>query len=296
MLLTQTLKADNDTRGVSSSLVSYSDELPAWFFDGGIIGISDPSYDSVQAYNQAVLRALSFYAFNQSAEISSVYEYYYLDDNVNTATKNQKSHWIAEFHLRQENLSYRVEKIFQTKYNETIVLLDVCRDTLSNDELIVDGSFMYHYDYYNNKTIYGEKQMITTSLSSMPDTLKWKSTIDGNVINKMSIVGDNTKKLNNISMVYNDFGQIVDDMTFTENRYGLWDCCIDTFFQSLSNFESDNIIVKNTSRYISQENNGIFEDRLQNIVRSVMKINISCKLTALSFNNNNLFAKWEISE
>lgn len=296
LLLTQMLKADDNTGGIISSPESCCADLPAWFFEGGMIGISDPSSDSVQAYNQAVLRALTFYALNQNAEISSVYEYYYLDDNVSTITKNQKSHWIAEFHLRYESISYKVEKLFQTKYNETIVLLNVCRDTLSNDELVVDGSFMYHYDHYNNKTMYGEKQLITTSLSSISDTLRWKSTIDNNIINKMSIVGDDANKLKNVSMFYEDFGQVSGEMPFAENHYGLWDCYIDTFFQSLSNFESNNLIVKNTSRYITQENNGIFEDKLQNIVRSVTKTNISCKLTSLSFKNNKLYAKWEMSE
>ena len=77
LLLTQMLKADDNTGGIISSPESCCADLPAWFFEGGMIGISDPSSDSVQAYNQAVLRALTFYALNQNAEISSLYEYYY---------------------------------------------------------------------------------------------------------------------------------------------------------------------------------------------------------------------------
>lgn len=290
------LKADDYTGEIVSSPVSHCSELPAWFFEGGIIGISDPLNDTVRSYNQAILRALTFYALNQSAEISSVYEYYYLDDNVNTITKNQKTHWIAEIYSKQENISYKVEKIFKTKYNETIVLLDVCRDSLSNDELIVDVSFMYHYDYFDNNTIYGEKQLIMTSLSSMSDTLKWKSTIDGNIVNKMSIVGDVANKLKNVPMFYDDFGLVSDEMPCTENSYGLWDCYVDTFFQGVSNFESNYLIIKNTSRYITQENNGAYEDKLQNIVRSFTKTDVSCNLNSLSFKNNKLYAKWEIIE
>lgn len=296
LLLTQTLKADNGTGEIVASPVSRCAELPAWFFEGGMIGISDPLGDTLQAYSQAVQRALAFYALNQNTEVSSVYEYYYLDDNSNTISKSQKSHWIADFKSKCENISYKVEKIFRTKYKETIVLINVYEDISSNNELIVDGSFMYHYDYLNHKNIYGEKQLLTTSISSMPDTLKWKSIVDNNIIDKISITGDDAYKLKNVSMLYDDYGQVTDEMPFAENHYGLWDCYIDTFFQSLSNFESNNLIVKNTSRYITQENNGIFEDKLQNIVRSVAKTNISCKLTSLSFKNNKLYAKWEMSE
>lgn len=296
MLLTQTLKADDNTGENINSPVSSHDDLPAWFFEGGVIGISDPSSDTLWAFNQALMRALTLYALNQNTEVSSVYEYYYIDDNVKNITKNQKSHWIAEIYSNHENLSYDVEKIFYTKYKETIVLLTVCHDSSSNNKLTVEGSFMYYYDCLNNKVIYGEKQQLITSFSSMNDVIEWNSTLDNNIVNKMSIVGDDEVKLKNIPMIYNDKGQVTDEMPFAENHYGLWDCYIDTFFQSLSNFESNNLVVKNTSRYITQENDGIFEDKLQNIVRSVTKTNISCKLSSLSYKNNKLYAKWEMSE
>lgn len=296
MLLTQTLKADDNTGENINSPVSSHDDLPAWFFEGGVIGISDPSSDTLRAFNQALMRALTLYALNQNAEMSSVYEYYYLDDNVKNITKNQKSHWIAEIYSNQENFSYEVEKIFHTKYKETIVLLNMWHDSSSNNKLIVEGFFMYHYDCLNDKVVYGEKQQFVTSFSSMNDAIEWNSTVDNNVVNKMSIVGDEEVKLKNMLMIYNDKGQVTDEMPFAENYYGLWDCFIDTFFQSLSNLEYDKLIVKNTSRYVTQENNGVFEDKLQNIVRSVIKVNVSSKLNFLSLKNNKLYAKWEMSE
>lgn len=296
LLLTQLLKAETNTGENISSPVSCNDELPEWFFEGGIIGISDSSEDTLRAYNQAVQRALSFYALNRNTEISSVYEYYYLDNNVNEITRNHKSHWIAEFQSKCENISYKVEKIFRTKYKETIVLINVCEDTSVDNELSVKGSFMYHYDFLNDNSLYGEKQLLTISCSSMPDMLIWSSTVDKNSISKISVEGDIMRKLKNITMVYNDFGMLTDEMQFAENNYGLWDCYIDTFFQALSNFESDDLIVKNTSRYISQENNGSFDDKLQNIIRSVVKTNVSCRLTSLSLKDNKFYAKWEIIE
>ena len=296
MLLTQTLKADDNTGENINSPVSSHDDLPAWFFEGGVIGISDPSSDTLWAFNQALMRALTLYALNQNTEVSSVYEYYYIDDNVKNITKNQKSHWIAEIYSNQENFSYEVEKIFHTKYKETIVLLKVWHDFSSNNKLTVEGSFMYHYDCLNNKVVYGEKQQLVTSFSSMNDVIEWNSTVDNNVVNKMSIVGDEKVKLKNMLMIYDDKGQVTDEMPFAENHYGLWDCFIDTFFQTLSNLESDKLIIKNTSRYVTLEDNGVFEDKLQNIVRSVIKVNVSSKLSFLSLKNNKLYAKWEMTE
>ncbi len=295
MLLTQTLK-DIDTGENHNSPVSYDYDLPYWCFEGGIIGISDPLKDTLQSYNQAVQRALTFYALNQNTEIFSVYEYYYIDDNVNYYSKNQKSHWIAEFQSKCENLSYKVEKIFHTKYNETIVLLNVSQDSLTDNELIVNGSFMYHYDCLNGKSIYGEKQLLMVSFSSMPDDMAWESTVDNNKILKKSVAGNEVFTLKNYTKIYGDYGIVTDEMPFSENNYGLWNSYIDTFFQALSVFEPDNLIVKNTSRYISQENNGVFEDKLQNILRSVIKTKVSCDLKSVSLKDSRLYAKWEIVE
>ena len=87
-----------------------------------------------------------------------------------------------------------------------------------------------------------------------------------------------------------------DEMVFSKIEFGLWNSFIDTFFQSLSIFEPKNIIIENTTRQITHEENGTYGDKNQNISRMVMKTNISCSLTNISLKNNVLYAKWEVIE
>lgn len=71
-----------------SPVCSVNDEFPEYLLDSDCIGISDPNTDTVVAMVQAVERALAFYAINQNLELSSVYEYYYLDANMDNNYNN----------------------------------------------------------------------------------------------------------------------------------------------------------------------------------------------------------------
>lgn len=282
----------------SSSVLSHC-ELPAWFMEceSGNVGISDPNLDSIVAYNQAVERALAFYAINQKMKVSSVYEYYYNNDNLKDSYANQKSHWIAEFETSMENFSYEVEKVFRTKYNEIIVSIKVNEDKTSDNELFVKGSFMYHYDYIDGKMEYGEKQLLSISANDNDfEKLSWVSTIDNSIVVKKTYINELPFKLKRTVNVFNECGNVDGDMPFVENKYGLWDCYIDTFLQAISNFESENIVLKNSTRQITHETNGDFGDKSQDIIRRVIKSDISCSLKSISLKNNMFYANWEVVE
>ena len=285
--------------GKTSSPVSSHNELPAWFLNCECvnIGISDPTTDTVVAYSQAVKRALAFYALNQKMELSSVYEYYYNNNKLNDNYHNQKSHWIAEFETKIENFSYEVENVFRTKYNETIVSIKVIEDKTSDDMLDVKGSFMYHYDCIDNKTEYGEKQLLSISMEQdFIEEIFWMSTIDNLDIVKVTYINELPFKLKRTINIYGDIGIVNDNMVFVENKYGLWDCYMDSFLQAVSNFEPEGIVLKNSTRQITQENNGDYGDKSQDIMRRVIKTDVSCSLKSLSFKNGMLYADWEIVE
>ena len=285
--------------GEKVSSVSSRNDLPGWVLNckNANIGISDPNLDTIVAYNQAVNRALAFYALNQSMELSSVYEYYYHDNNLNGNYNNQKSHWIAEFETSLENFSYEVLDVFFTKYNEIIVSVKVNEDTKSDNELVVKGSFMYHYDYVNDKVEYGEKQLLSiTTDDDIVSEILWMSTIDNANIVKMTYINELPFKLKTSVNVYEDNGNVNDDMFFLENRYGLWDCYVDTFMQAVSNFEPDGIVLKNSTRQITQDENGNYGDKSQDIMRRVIKNKVSSSLKSLSFKSGMLYADWEIVE
>ena len=285
--------------GEKVSSVSSRNDLPGWVLNckNANIGISDPNLDTIVAYNQAVNRALAFYALNQSMELSSVYEYYYHDNNLNGNYNNQKSHWIAEFETSLENFSYEVLDVFFTKYNEIIVSVKVNEDTKSDNELVVNGSFMYHYDYVNDKVEYGEKQLLSiTTDDDIVSEILWMSTIDNANVVKMTYINELPFKLKTSVNVYEDNGNVNDDMFFLENRYGLWDCYVDTFMQAVSNFEPDGIVLKNSTRQITQDENGNYGDKSQDIMRRVIKNKVSSSLKSLSFKSGMLYADWEIVE
>lgn len=287
----------NDVTGeMSFSPVSCHSDKEKNLIESKYIGISDPISDTIVALTQAVQRALAFYALNQNMEISSVYEYYYIDDDIDVHCNNKKSHWIADFESKLENYSYSIEKILYTKYNEIVVLINVTDDASADNELSIAGSFMYHYDYMNRKVEYGEKQLLLISCPEMINSLKWISLIDKNITQKGTSVNDNLYRLKNMVNIYEDYGTVDDNMVFSDIRYGLWNSYIDNFFQAVSNFEPTNIVLKNSTRHISLETDGDFGEKSQDIIRRVIKTKVSCSLMSLSLKNNKLYANWEIIE
>ena len=288
---------NNDTGETKNTPVSYSVDLPTWLSDNGYIGISDPNNDTIVAYEQAVNRALALYALSNDVIYSSVYEYYYLNANMKVNNHcNQKSHWIAEFETSIENVSYQITKTYRTKYNEIIVLLSVSQNDNNGSNINISGSFMYHYEYLDNKNEYGEKQILEINIADTACIMEWNSTISNNKYMKISSLNNTISSLKKISTYYNDYGNTTDNMVFSKIEFGLWNSFIDTFFQSLTIFDPPNIIVENTTRQITHEGNGTYGDKNQNISRMVMKTNISCSLTNISLKNNVLYAKWEVIE
>ena len=260
------------------------------------LGISDSNEDREQSFQQAVKRALAFYAFSQEIELSSLYELYYMSSNATYSVDNQKSHWMAELKSSVSNYSYNVKEVYRTKYNETIVLLEVQNDEKQNNTISVTSSLMYYFDGINTKMEYGEKQVVNILSHEDINILEWISTVDNTGTKKLSCNNKLKTKIKPYSYSYNDYGTITDDMLFSDNKYGLWNSFVDTFFQAISDFKSDNSLIKSTNRQITTEVNGSFEDKNQDIIRSVIKTRVSCFLVGISLKNNMFYASWEVKE
>lgn len=296
LLLAKTSNPNNVMGETNASPISYGADLPEWIGNEGYLGISDPVADTLLAYDQAVQRALAFYAISNNMSYSSVYEYYYLVSNLNNKDcDNQKSHWMVEFDVLLENISYEVVKLYRTKYNETIVLLSVEHGE-GDINIDVSGSFMYHYEYHNKNAEYGEKQIMTISSDDIIEVLEWNSTISRRGYLKKSIVNKKENVVIRYLNKYKDFGTVSDDMVFCNTEFGLWNSYIDTFLQALSIFESKYVVVENTSRAIRADNIETYDEKSQNLSRLVMRTNISCHLSDFSLKNNNFYANWIISE
>lgn len=260
------------------------------------LGISDPNPDSEKAYDQAVKRALAFYAISQQMEMSSLYELYYMNANAAYSVDNQKSHWMAELSSSISNYSYDVKAEYRTQYNETIVLLEVVSDEDQNNTISMSSSFMYYFEGVNGKVEYGEKQIVNILSHDDINILEWVSIIDNTSTNKLSYNNKSKTKIKPYAYYYEDYGTITDDMLFSDNKYGLWNSYVDTFFQAISVFESNNSLIKSTNRQVSQELNGNFKDKSQDIIRSVMKTQVSCSLVNISLKNNKFYATWNVKE
>lgn len=296
LLLAKTSNANNVMGETCASPISYGADLPEWIDNEGYLGISDPIQDTSVAYKQAVQRALAFYAIGNNMSYSSVYEYYYLVADMNDKNyDNQKSHWMVEFDVLSENISYKVEKLYRTKYNETIVLLSI-DDEDGDTDIDVSGSFMYHYEYHNKNAEYGEKQIMTISSDDIIESLEWNSTVSKQGYLKKSVMDDKENVVIRYLNTYKDFGTVTEDMVFSNTEFGLWNSYIDTFLQALSVFESKYVVVENTSRAIKSDNTESYGNKSQNMSRLVMRTNISCQLSDISLKNNNLYADWIISE
>lgn len=260
------------------------------------LGISDSNKDSEIAYDQAVKRALAFYAISHELELSALYELYYMNANATYSVDNQKSHWMAELNSSISNYSYNVKEVYRTKYNETIVLLEVESNAEQNNTITVSSSFMYYFEDVNGKMEYCEKQIVNILSHDDINILEWISTIDNATTNKLSYNNKLKTKIKPYDYTYEDYGTITEDMLFSDNKYGLWNSYVDTFFQAISIFESNSSLIKSTNRQITQEINGKFEDKTQDILRSVMKTRVTCTLVDISLKNNMFYASWNVKE
>lgn len=296
LLLTKSLFV-NFTEGSSVSSVNSVYDSESSLSENVYLGISDPISDTVLAYEQAVQRALAFYALSTNVYFSSVYEHYYLDAVVkDDYFAHNNTHWIADIDVNLDGISYKVEKKYRTRFNETVVLLDIC-DGDNHVDINVTGSFMYYYEYDGDKDIYGEKQLLTIESDASMNLLEWDSKMaDNGSYLKQSVIDGEINVMKRYANIYDDYGHVDDGMVFCVNDYGLWNSLVDTFFQALSLFQSKNVVLKNTSRQIQQETDGVYEDKKQNIDRLVMRTNVSCSLTKFSLNNNVMYAVWEINE
>lgn len=296
LLLAKTSNAHNVMGETDASPISYVVDSPALNDNVAYLGISDPMTDTLLAYDQAVQRALAFYAIADNMNYSSVYEYYYLVSNLkNNDCDNQKSHWMVEFDVLLDNISYEVIDLYRTKYDETVVLLSIEHGE-GDINVNVSGSFMYHYEYHNNNAEYGEKQIMTISSDDIIESLEWNSTISGRGYLKKTVVNENECVVKRYLNRYKDYGTVSDDMVFCNTEFGLWNSYIDTFLQALSIFESKYVVVENTSRSIRSDNIDNYDEKSQNLSRLVMRTNISCHLSDFSLKNNNFYANWVISE
>jgi hypothetical protein len=144
---------------------------------------------------------------------------------------------------------------------------------------------------------YGEKQLLSISANDNDfEKLSWVSTIDNDIVVKKTYINELPFKLKHTINMFEECGNVDGDMPFVENKYGLWDCYIDTFLQAISNFEAENIVLKNSTRQITHETNGDFGDKSQDIIRRVIKSDISCSLKSISLKNNMFYANWEVVE
>ncbi|MCQ2316970.1 MAG: hypothetical protein MJZ85_09890 [Bacteroidales bacterium] len=286
----------SDTGDVKSPVSD--DVLPLWFFENqGVIGISDPGLDSVQGYEQAVIRALQMYSFTET-EVSAVYEIYYNIENNEVSVDDQRSHWLSEMKTVVNGYQYVVNHTFVTKYDETVVSISVVGDNSSNSVLESFASVMFYFDIDKNVNNYGERVCVECQASSENlSKLSWNSTTENELSLKTSSVNGTFSRVKNIGCNYGEGGEKdVKGCVSASLKYGLWNAYVDVFLQEFTNFESSNSTIKVSSRNITEEYTGSYGDKVQRIARMVYNTTVSAGIAGMYIEDNMLYSKWNIVE
>lgn len=265
------------------------EDLPQWLSEGGYIGISDPHNDTDFAYNQAVQRALALYVFATKVELKAVIG---SSSTIDETETYEQSRMLYRLYKKSEgNISYNVDRIYRTKYNETIVIINVSDYGIYSTSLdVVVDSFSEDNIHYNKDDVkdYSYVRKIMFAIDSNDLASLWSSAIDNEdlTINNKCDNGIEYSIERNNNFIYKDYGGISFCVNSAENEYGLWNSFIDVFIQSLYNFvgsvayQGNGVQCSNSSEY--------------DISRNTINTEITCSLSKLFINNNRLYADWEM--
>lgn len=288
---------DLSDTGASSPVSDCS--LPAWFLpSNGFIGVSDPKLDSADGYNQAVARALLMYSVSNNISISTVYELYYHVENNSVSIDNVKSRFLSEFKSEVANYSYEVTNYYVTKYNETIVDVVVFEDAKADNQISTDASLMLSFDSNKGHSSFGE-QIMLNSVYKSDSTIEasWKSIFINGSCKKTSSLGGKNLEIQKPYSYYEDYGNgDSDDYVFSDLKNGLWNAYVDLFFQALSNFRCNDVIIKVTGRNISEAYNESYNEKSQRIARMAFCTEANAKINNIILKNNVLYAKWDFAD
>lgn len=282
-----------------------NEELPSWFFTPtGAIGVSDMNMEETAAVNQAIVRALFLQAMSEGIEISSVYElYYHMEYGRKNSIDNQKSHCIVEFETKLSDYDYDVADVFYTHYNEAVVSLNIYhnRDDGEVKSATFKGSYMFYFDGTINSPEFGDWLVVEMETPGEEiKTMEWNSRTEMNSTTVYSIVDEDNKKVLDKYNYYANSGEPLYEAVFQNTRHGLWNCLVDTYVQSITNFIPEEALISSTNRTVTNMQNvnddADFNDIVQDLARITYRTKTYCDINRISFTNGYVYVDWSCIE
>ena len=153
-------------------------DLPAWLLEGWEvvegrrtgIGISDPGMDSIQGFQQALVRALAMIALSGSCQIENVLDNYYLDKE-GKKTLGKFNSFTTLF--SSKSFSYKsiaVQKQMVNSNRETILLVSLTQDLTAR---VQDGEVKYLIENFESEQTETKNPFV---LGKMRATLQYADT------------------------------------------------------------------------------------------------------------------------
>lgn len=264
-------------------------KLPQWLFNLDAyssanilsIGISDPGLDSLQALQQATLRALSLAAFSKNCEVQNVSDNYYFDTDghktlgkFNSFTKFKTS----------AILNYTILQSFYTGNKEMMVLIDAHENSSgflihANMELFqseTSGQIMSRLQFdLDAESPDGKKSSLSWLLQETDRSFEIKSEWNANRVNI-----PNAKYKYKASEPDNDETPSPNYAYNFSMKYGFWSACILAMAVNMEQMETFSSQIKTMD--------DVFDDQFQDLTRIVYSEECAFTLEKITVTDNHL--------
>lgn len=272
-----------------SSILSYRPtvKLEQWFFsaDQGsdlmVIGISDPGLDSLDALDQALLRALALGAFARHSKIQNVSDNYYIEQSGRKTLGKFNS---FTRYTTTDNLGYQIINQQYTGNAEMLVLIKIIED--HEDAMVIDanielfqsevsGQLMNRLFLDIEATTRNDDHLHATwMLKENTKSYDIQSSWNGQNLNPLPA------KYKYIPQAFAPEGQVNDAVFQFDMKYGLWYAYINAMAVNMEQMEVFNSKVK----FLDEK----YDEQFQDLTRVVFTETVSFRLTGMQIHDNML--------
>ncbi|MCF8364951.1 MAG: hypothetical protein K9H16_04170 [Bacteroidales bacterium] len=243
------------------------------------VGISDPGLDSLDALEQATVRALALAAFSKKVNIQNVSDNYYLDNDGVKALGKFNS---FTFYTTTDTLGFKLLEYDFTSNNEMLALIEVLDNT--DDPFLIQADIELFQSETSGKIISrlyfevsaqdsrGENIKTNWLLKETANSIEISSTLDGVSIKanpaKYKYLAPDTVQ-----------SRDADNAVFSfDMKYGLWNAYLNALAANMEQMEVFNSQVK----FLDDK----YDRQYQDLTRIVFTENISFNISGLKFRDN----------
>lgn len=277
-------KPDKETE---TAILSYRPlvKLEQWFFgveqhsDLMVIGVSDPGLDSLDARNQAVLRALALGAFARKSHIQNVSDNYYIEQSGRKTLGKFNS---FTRYAATDKLGYEIINEQYTGNAEMLVFIKVIEGR--DDAMVIDANLELFQSETSGQlmnrllldieatTQNGEHLHATWMLKENSKSIEIQSSWNGQQLDLLRA------KYRYMPQVLAPENQVGDGAFQFEMKYGLWYAYINAMAVNMEQMEVFNSKVK----FLDEK----YDEQFQDLTRVVFTQTASFRLAGMQIHDN----------